>query len=325
MIGYIGDVKEAYSQPHRKWHTMQHIYDMFAYCGDDMSDELFQAILWHDYVYVPGAKDNEEKSAEAWMEWSSPECNSGYEDIDRERVEYLILATKNPFEELHKIRDLDNESPDEDLYKLLTADLNIFFINDKKKLIEYEDAIFYEFQKFPVAEYREGRIKILNWIQSQYAIAEPEYDACSFLIDYVESKTYKVGIYAGSFNPYHIGHEDVVLQAEKNFDKVILAQGYNREKEKPPVMEGSFREIIYYDSLLIDLFNEEDGVEKTLIRGLRNSFDVGYEDILRNTLLDFKEISIVYYFCKKEHEHISSSMIRGLMPFGEETYNRYLP
>ena len=40
----------------------------------------------------------------------------------------------------------------------------------------------------------------------------------------------KVGVYAGSFNPFHRGHYDILVKAEKIFDKVIVARGINPEK-----------------------------------------------------------------------------------------------
>lgn len=315
MTGYIGAVKEAYSEPHRRWHTMKHINDMFAYCGDDISEELFYAILWHDYIYIPGAKDNEEKSALAWEKHY--DGNNYLEDVDREKVADMIRATALPFDVLR------DESISNELRTFILADFDIF-TKGKEELIAYEKAIFYEFQKYELSDYIQGRTDVLKWIQSNYYTDEVEYAACSFLIDYINTKTYKIGIYAGSFNPYHIGHEDVVQQAEKMFDKVIIAQGWNREKNPAPAIEGNYREVVIYPGLLVDMFGENERVEKTLIRGLRNSFDVGYEDNLRNTLFDFKQIPIVYFFCRKEHEHISSSMVRGLMSFGD-VYKKYLP
>ena len=143
----------------------------------------------------------------------------------------------------------------------------------------------------------------------------------------------KLGIYAGTFNPYHIGHEDVYQQACKVFDEVIIAQGINTAKKKGNNFIGkpSFtkmvkeRGVLHYNHLLSSLFDPNPDIEKFLIRGLRTSFDVGYEDNLRNTLLDFNpDIKVIYFFCHKEHEHVSSSMIRSLYPFGEDAYSRYL-
>ena len=40
-------------------------------------------------------------------------------------------------------------------------------------------------------------------------------------------------IYPGSFNPWHKGHEDILTKALKVFDTVLIATGYNPEKDVP--------------------------------------------------------------------------------------------
>ncbi len=40
----------------------------------------------------------------------------------------------------------------------------------------------------------------------------------------------KLGIYAGSFNPIHRGHLNILQKARRVFDKVIVARGINPEK-----------------------------------------------------------------------------------------------
>lgn len=136
----------------------------------------------------------------------------------------------------------------------------------------------------------------------------------------------KIGIYAGSFNPYHIGHEDIYQQALKVFDRVIIAQGINPNKKEPPILSLKDRETMWYNGLLSNmLYENKPAGDLYLVRGLRTSFDVGYEDNLRNTLLDFdSKIKVVYFFCHKQYEHVSSSMIRSLYPFGRHAYEKYL-
>jgi pantetheine-phosphate adenylyltransferase len=276
-------------------------------------------------VYDPFRDDNEEKSAEAWLAYSHPDCNSCYTedncgdemDFDREYVAEIILSTKEPFKEYDdKNERLINE-----------ADFNIF-TKSNKDLIEYENNIFYEYQKFPIEEYRVGRIEFLQKIQKSFRYRDlglegREYKACDFLINYVKNKQYKIGIYPGSFNPFHIGHLDMINQAEKVFDKVIIAQGYNRDKEKPVLIHDAIQETIVYKGLLSDVF--EGNENYTLIRGLRNSDDLNDEIALKQTLIDLGLTNpIVYFTCRPENQHISSSMIRSLYEFGEDTYERYL-
>lgn len=34
----------------------------------------------------------------------------------------------------------------------------------------------------------------------------------------------KIGVYAGSFNPFHLGHYNILTKAEKIFDNIIIAR-----------------------------------------------------------------------------------------------------
>lgn len=40
----------------------------------------------------------------------------------------------------------------------------------------------------------------------------------------------RVGIYPGSFNPWHDGHQDILNKALRIFDKIIVLQGHNPSK-----------------------------------------------------------------------------------------------
>ena len=63
----------------------------------------------------------------------------------------------------------------------------------------------------------------------QYQMPSP---ACELthLIDYLSNFKPNIGLFAGSFNPFHKGHYNVLIKAEMIFDKVIIAFGANPEK-----------------------------------------------------------------------------------------------
>ena len=138
----------------------------------------------------------------------------------------------------------------------------------------------------------------------------------------------KIGIYAGSFNPFHVGHYNILEKAEKIFDKVIIARGVNPEKNnmKTPLPNSlSNREVFEYSGLLTDFINTLPYDNITLIRGLRNSVDLQYEMNQYRYLQDLMpEIQVVSIFCDKEYEHISSSGIRLLTLYGKEKVKDYL-
>lgn len=129
------------------------------------------------------------------------------------------------------------------------------------------------------------------------------------------SKKEHVGLYAGSFNPFHKGHYDILVKAEKIFDRVIIAKGQNPEKVKselviPEIIKD--REIVQYEGMLTD-FIKSLPYEVTLIRGLRNATDLQFELTQYRYFQDFMpDIQVVSLFCDKNLEHISSSAIRLL-------------
>ena len=129
-----------------------------------------------------------------------------------------------------------------------------------------------------------------------------------------------IALYAGSFNPFHLGHYNILLKGEKIFDEVILGFGLNKDKEGnqygiPPSTIRD-RKIVFYSDLLTDLINRLGNV--TLIRGLRNSTDLQYELTQYRFLQELKpDIKVVSIFCDKEFEHISSSAIRNLKKYGK--------
>jgi pantetheine-phosphate adenylyltransferase len=140
-----------------------------------------------------------------------------------------------------------------------------------------------------------------------------------------------IGVYPGSFNPFHKGHLNILQKAEKIFDSVIILRGVNLEKsnERLPLPKSiQDREIIEYNGLLTDSvygLYEHFGSMPTIIRGLRNSIDLQYEMNQYRYLQELMpEIQMVSIFCDKEFEHISSSGIRTLSNYGSDIVKNYL-
>jgi pantetheine-phosphate adenylyltransferase len=145
----------------------------------------------------------------------------------------------------------------------------------------------------------------------------------------------RFGIYAGSFNPFHLGHLNVVEQAQKIFWRVLVARGLNPDKEEsnlaPLPLDFFDSKDIYsdtYSTLLTDYIQsieEKFGWDITLIRGLRNADDLGYEGNLVTTLKEMlPSVKVVFFICDPHYRHISSSLLRGIRKFSEQEYERYL-
>jgi pantetheine-phosphate adenylyltransferase len=137
------------------------------------------------------------------------------------------------------------------------------------------------------------------------------------------TRRYNVGVYAGSFDPIHIGHQSIIEQAEKVFDKVIIAIGQNPEKEPSHSSADYFfpyHQMVHYQGTLTDtLIRLKTPFSNiTLIRGLRNGYDLSYEMNQLKFMRDMDpNIKVVFIPCDPKYEHISSTAIRGLAKIGK--------
>lgn len=180
------------------------------------------------------------------------------------------------------------------------------------ELLKQEQTEFKTHQQIDFSEYRKQRLDFLK--------SQTDSSNIKALVDYVESYQPKIGLFAGSFNPFHKGHYNVLQKAEKLFDKVIIAFGKNPDKTSrtwdiPKTISN--RQQTEYSGLLTDHV-ESFGYDITVIRGLRNSTDFQYEQNQYRYIQELKpDIKIINIFCDKEFEHISSSGIRTLEKFNK--------
>ena len=144
------------------------------------------------------------------------------------------------------------------------------------------------------------------------------------------------GLYAGSFDPFHVGHLDIVRQACDVFDEVIVAKGINPAKlnketfNRHPLpikrLEALGIRCTTYDTLLVDAIKKWEQVyDVTLVRGLRNGSDLEYEQNIVAFLKGmYPEIKIVAFYCDPINRHVSSSALRDIEKFSQEEYDKYV-
>ena len=144
-----------------------------------------------------------------------------------------------------------------------------------------------------------------------------------------------IALFAGSFDPFTRGHEAVVEEALRLFDKVVIAVGENISKNHLLSVEQRRRLIgdIYADNERVEVasYNTLTGdfarkVGATaLVRGVRNSIDFEFERTIEATNRQlFPELTTVLLPTPAKYMHISSSMVRELLAFGREVSD-YLP
>ncbi|MEQ8687015.1 MAG: pantetheine-phosphate adenylyltransferase [Imperialibacter sp.] len=145
----------------------------------------------------------------------------------------------------------------------------------------------------------------------------------------------KTAVFPGSFDPFTLGHFDIVVRSLKLFDEVIIAIGHNSQKKRYfPLetmlskIESAFVEypqvkIVTYDELTADLAKRLGA--KVLLRGLRNTTDFEYENSISqvNRYLN-DEIETMFLITSPKYAPISSTIIREVHKYGGDV-KAFLP
>ena len=101
-----------------------------------------------------------------------------------------------------------------------------------------------------------------------------------------------LAVYPGSFDPFTLGHRDILLRSLKIFDQVVIAVGVNQNKktlftanERVEMIEKEVNEIKLdknnivkvecFEGLIVDLASKHNA--KSLIKGVRGPVDYDYE------------------------------------------------
>ncbi|MBR2637751.1 MAG: pantetheine-phosphate adenylyltransferase [Bacteroidaceae bacterium] len=146
--------------------------------------------------------------------------------------------------------------------------------------------------------------------------------------------TEKIALFAGTFNPYTIGHHRIVQRALPLFNKIVIAIGCNPEKLSGTTVEERIEKIatIYkeeprievtsYTGLTVD-YAHSIGAQY-LLRGVRSVKDFEYERELADINHKIGDIETVFLISEPEYASISSSMVRELQKYGKEISN-YIP
>ena len=138
----------------------------------------------------------------------------------------------------------------------------------------------------------------------------------------------KKALFAGSFDPFTIGHYSVVKRALPMFDKITIGIGINSGKKsmfpvekRVKAIEKAFAgeeriEVKVYDCLTMD-FAKEIGAD-VLLRGVRTTKDFEYEREIADINLKLGGIETVLLISEPEYASVSSSVVRELITYGKD-------
>jgi predicted metal-dependent HD superfamily phosphohydrolase len=166
----IEDLRRRYAEPHRHYHTQQHIDAMLAelrITPEPVHERhVLEAAIWfHDAIYDTHRRDNESRSAELAVRELG---DAGWAAADIARVEKLILATADHA----AARSLIATEPDAALF----LDLDLAILGARPGVYDaYAKAVRQEFSWVGDADYRAGRLGVLNRFLAQSRLYHTDY------------------------------------------------------------------------------------------------------------------------------------------------------
>ena len=133
----------------------------------------------------------------------------------------------------------------------------------------------------------------------------------------------KKAVFPGSFDPFTLGHYDVINRGVDLFDELIIAIGVNADKkymftleQRKKFIEDSFLgnpkiKVVTYKGLTAH-FCIKNNVQ-FILRGLRNPGDFEFEKAIAHTNRDLAPVETVFLLTAASTSYISSSIVRDVI------------
>ena len=145
----------------------------------------------------------------------------------------------------------------------------------------------------------------------------------------------KIAVFPGSFDPFTIGHEGIVIRGLGLFDEIIIAVGANALKKSyyplnvrkemiGKVFQNEPRiRVDHYEGLTVD-YCRKNGAGY-LLRGLRTAADFEFERAIAqvNRAL-IPEVESIFLLTIPEHSPINSTIVRDIIRSGGNA-SRFVP
>ena len=319
--GVLTELAARWSERQRHWHGPTHARAMLSGAAsigeDEDNDALRLAAAYHDAVYDPRASANEAASAALLLRHAA---NPAAPAVRRA----VALIEESTWQ----------RTPPDQLGQMFFA-LDAHQLSDGCPLserLEYERAIFREYQWVPWPVYRQKRAEFLRGWAARFPAQRRGVGECLELLAALRPR---VAVYPGSFQPFHLGHLSVLRRAEQAFDKVIVALGVNRQKLAPSdslenrrqalACQLPFHETAAFGGLLSE-FLDGLGQPVTVVRGVRDGTDLESELRFVRFVNELRpDTNVVWISCEPHLQHLSSSAMRELAAIQPGAEARYLP
>jgi predicted metal-dependent HD superfamily phosphohydrolase len=169
------DIQAHYEEPQRHYHTLKHIfelvqfYEIYQASFPSIEDKfiVYISILYHDVIYDPQSKTNEEDS----IIFMKDSLKAFLSDILIQKISYFIQCTKS-----HNI-DLEEAEKNQisSFCLSLFMDLDLLILGSSRtRYEEYMQQIRQEYCSYSDEQYFQGRLKVLSYFLSSEVIYQNE-------------------------------------------------------------------------------------------------------------------------------------------------------
>jgi len=145
----------------------------------------------------------------------------------------------------------------------------------------------------------------------------------------------KIAVFPGSFDPFTVGHEDIVLRGLGIFDKIIVAIGIHSSKQPLFKIEARVKMVnqIFknndrvradsFEGLTVDYCKKVKATH--MLRGIRTASDFEYEwGIAQINKHMLPAVESIFLLTTPEHTPVNSTIIRDIIRNGGDA-SQFLP
>lgn len=144
----------------------------------------------------------------------------------------------------------------------------------------------------------------------------------------------KKGVFTGSFDPFTIGHLDIVKRALPLFDELTICVGYNEAKKCEQSVEERVEHIAKvfaddprvkvdaWDGLTVDYCTKND--IPFIVKGVRSVKDFEYERDQAEMNRHLSGVETILLYSDPRYSAVSSSLVKLLKSYGRDV-SEFIP
>ena len=146
----------------------------------------------------------------------------------------------------------------------------------------------------------------------------------------------RIAVYSGTFDPFTLGHDDVVRRAAGLFDQVIIAVATAHHKKTVFALEARVEQVrqatshlpqvkvLPFDGLIVDFCTAHEAT--AIVRGIRNLTDFDYEAQMAAMNRKLRpEVETVFVLPDAPLQCISSTLVREISKLGGDVSQMVSP